>query len=129
MSASPDSARTAPSDPLITWRVDLTDPNAIEVTASIDAKVKITPTDGSLFDFKHSGTLTAKGGAGAVTSVALELEFTGLFLLGDPPITATAALDANGKGSGSVKDGDQVIANIKKSLELEWLDDCAPSAP
>jgi hypothetical protein len=114
-------------NPLMTWHVDLTDLNAIHVSADLDVAVKITPTNGSLFDFKHKGTVTAESTNGAPSGVVLDIEFTGLFLAGDLPITAHAELNANNEGSGAVKDGDMVLANVNKTLGLEWLGDCAPA--
>jgi hypothetical protein len=114
-------------NPLTTWRIDLTDLNAIKVSADLAVAVKVTPTEGSLFDFKHKGTVTATRAADVVDSVNLDIEFTGLFLVGDPPITAKAALDAAGNASGEVKSGDEVLANITKTFGFEWQGDCAPA--
>jgi hypothetical protein len=115
-------------NPFMTWKVDLTDLSAIKVSGDIEANVKITPTEGSLFDFKHKGTATATRAGDAVDSVTLELEFTGLFLAGDPPITASAALDAANKASGTVMSGDEVLADIDMAFDFDWHGACA-SAP
>lgn len=122
---NPDGAAIYDPNPFITWRFDLTDLNAIKVTASLDATVKITPKDGALLDFSHTGKLSAETSNGAVKSAAVELDFTGLYLAGDPALTANATLDDQGMRAGAVKDGETIIANILTG-SFEWLGDCAP---
>jgi hypothetical protein len=112
-------------NPFMTWKVDLTDPSAIKVSGDIEANVKVTPDEGSLFDFKHKGTATATRAGDMVASVTLDLEFTGLFLAGDPPITANAAIDATGKPSGQVKNGEEVLADIDAMFDFDWHGACS----
>lgn len=123
---NPDGAAIYDPNPFITWRVDLTDLNAVKVTADLAANVKITPKDGALLDFSHKGKLAADQANGAVKSATADIDFTGLYLAGDPAITASAALDDVGMRTGTVKDGDKVIANIMTG-SFEWLGDCAPT--
>jgi hypothetical protein len=123
----PDGTAIYDPNPFITWRVDLTDLNAISISGDIEATVKITPTEGSLFDFKHKGKATALRAADVVESVTLDLEFTGLFLAGDPAITAHAELDAANNAGGQVKNGEEVLADITKTFGFEWHGKCSPA--
>lgn len=122
--AEPSGTAIYNPNPVVKWRVDQANPDAIEVMGALEANVKITPDDGSeLIDFTHTGTLSATRSGADVTLVQVDLSFPEL-VLGDPPLTVSVAM-AGPVATGKVTRGDEVLATITEDKVFEWQGACA----
>lgn len=121
---NPTGTATYDPNPFITWRIDLTDLAAIQVSAKIANVVRITETDETFIEFSHMGSLSASRTDADVSLINLDLEFGGL-LKNQDVLTATVQVDAAGDVSGEIKAGTETIALIKDEFEFSWQGDCA----
>ena len=121
---NPTGEATYDPNPFITWRIDLTDLAAIQVSAKIANVVRIVETDETFIEFSHMGSLSASRTDADVSLINLDLEFGGL-LKNQDVLTATVQVDAAGDVSGEIKAGTETIALIKDEFEFSWQGDCA----
>jgi hypothetical protein len=112
-------------NPFLTWRIDLTDLAAIQVTAKVGNLVRIDEPDGTSIQFTHTGSLSASRTDADVSLIMVDLEFPSLLKSGDP-LTATAQVDAAGGVSGEIKAGTEMLALIKDAFVFSWQGECAP---
>lgn len=120
----PTGKATFDPNPFITWRLDLTDPAAIQLDAKITNVVRILQTDDTFIDFTHMGTVAVSRTDADVSLATLDLEWISL-LSGSEKLTGSVQVDAAGGVNGEVKAGDAILAAIKDDYQFVWQGDCA----
>ena len=120
----PTGTATFDPNPLITWRIDLSDLAAIQVDAKITNVVRILEPDDTFIDFTHTGTVAVSRTDADVSLATLTLEWPSLISGGDV-LTGTVQVDAAGGVSGDVKVGETIIAGIKDEYKFAWQGACA----
>jgi hypothetical protein len=121
----PTGTATFDPNPIITWRIDLTDPAAIQVTSKIAVVARITEPSGDIIELSHTGSTAVTMTDTDVSLATLELLFSGL-LKGGEELTVSAQVDASGAFSGDIKAGSDLLAIIEKDFTFSWQGNCAP---
>lgn len=115
-------------NPFITWRLDLTDPSAIEITAQLENSVKITPTTGDFIEFTHTGSIAVSRTDADISLIEVKIDFASL-LGGTTPLSTWIQVDATGSVTGEIKADSKIYAFIKgdinQQFSFEWQDECS----
>lgn len=114
---SPAGEAVADPNPFHVWRYDFTETDTVTVTSEIDRSLVITPTGGDAIDLDDTGTLTATKVDDEITGVSLDLAFPA-FLSGGAT-TVEISLDGEGLSTGSVRQGEQTIAEVTGAFAFD----------
>lgn len=113
-------------NPLITWRVDRTDPARIAFSAEFDFQVRVTPTGGTSIDLSYTGSFEAIQEDEEITSLSLDVFFptlrSGENLVAELSLTSpdeiTGILDADGMTIASI------LMQRGGQPEVTWSEAC-----
>lgn len=115
-------------NPFMTWRLDLSDPTAIEITAAVKNSAKITPTMGDFIEFTHTGSIGVSRTDADISLIDVKIDFASL-LGGTTPLSTWVQVDATGSVTGEIKADAKIYAFIKGDIDQEfvfdWQGECA----
>lgn len=118
-------------NPLITWRVDRTDPARIVFSSDLDFQVQVTPTGETAINLSHSGSFEAIQENEEITSFFLDISFPSLG--GSDGLAVDLSLTSLEEISGTLRAGDLTLASISLQrggeIEVEWVDSCQNDKP
>jgi hypothetical protein len=111
--------------PTAVWRTVVTAPDTYAVSASLFRRPVVTPTGGAPIDLTHSGSVAIKVVAGEITSLEIDLAFPAL-VAGQPQVLADISFDGAGRGSGTLRRGEETLATFSgdRSLVVTWTGAC-----
>lgn len=122
--ASPPGTAVYDPNPLITWRVDRTDPTRIAFSAEFDFQVQVTPTGETSIDLSHAGSFEAIQQDEEITSLSLDVSFPSLGT--GESLTAELSLTSPEEISGILQAGNVPLATISMQrggdIEFVWVD-------
>ncbi len=111
--------------PTVVWRTVAVAPDTYAVSASVFRRPVVTPAGGAPIDLTHSGSVSIKVVAGEISSLEIDLAFPAL-VAGAPQVLADISFDAEGRGSGTLRRGEETIATFSgdHNLMITWNDAC-----
>ena len=107
---SPPGTAVADPNPLLVWRYDLTTPDTVVVSSTLDRALTVTPTGGAPIVLDHTGTLDATKAGDAITSAAFTATLPSLLDGGALELEIT--LDAAAAATGTLRQGDTTLATF-----------------
>ncbi len=115
-------------NPFITWRLDLTDPSAVIITAQLENAAKITPSGNDFIEFTHTGSIEINRTDADISLIDIKIDFASL-LGGMTPLSTWVQVDATGNVNGEIKGDSKIYAFIKGDIQqqftFDWQDACA----
>lgn len=111
--------------PTVVWRTVVAAPDTYAVSASLFRRPVVTPMNGAPIDITHSGSVSIKIVAGEITSLEIDLAFPAL-VEGQPQVLMDISFDAEGRGTGTLRRGEETIATFSgdRNLVITWNGAC-----